>query len=244
MSSRRIPRPPPVSAIVPAFGALILAVLLYWPAPGVRIATAQGGPTPTVTPTPGPTLSRTPAAVVRARRFELVDDRDRTQAVLGVEQGIAGLSVLSAAGVPRIVAGLAPDGRPMFSLHDAAGMSRIMISMGENVVIEFHHGDGLPGLALVLMEDGTAVLHLGEPMTASPGAVLIANPDGSAALMLGEPGRSAMILGTGESGSRGIGFLLYDWTGRPRICAAVDPQGRTIFRALEADDAGSCLEQP
>jgi hypothetical protein len=132
----------------------------------------------------------------------------------------------------------------MFSLHDATGMSRIMISMGENVVIEFHHEDGLPGLALVLMEDGSAVLHLGDPMTASPGAVLVANPDGSAALMIGEPGRSAMILGTGESGSRGIGFVLYDWTGRPRICTGVDRQGRTIFRALEADDASSCLEQP
>ena len=63
--------------------------------------------------------------VVRARRFEIVDDRGRTRAILTAEDDshLVGIHIANAEGRPAASMGLAPsqDSSPIITLRDPAG---------------------------------------------------------------------------------------------------------------------------
>jgi hypothetical protein len=78
--------------------------------------------------------------VVRAKRFEVVDDQGRSRALLSVlPDGSPGLTLYDGAGKQRAGLGLLPDGTPRLALHDAAGKQRAGLTVLP---------DGSPGLAL------------------------------------------------------------------------------------------------
>jgi len=78
---------------------------------------------------------------VRARRFELVDDRGRVRMVLGTQSdnGAPGLLVSDSAGRPRIALHVSPEDAPAFDLLDESGAPRIHVALDT---------DGAPMLTL------------------------------------------------------------------------------------------------
>src|SRR5688572_1121590 len=78
------------------------------------------------TPEPSPVLP-----LVRARRFELVDDNGAVRAVLGTQvgNGAPGFLVSDAAGRPRLALHVTPEDAPAIDVLDEKGTPRLHVGL-------------------------------------------------------------------------------------------------------------------
>ena len=80
--------------------------------------------------------------VVKAKRFDLVDDAGKPRASLGVMPGGAqGLLLFDDGGKPRASLGVSPDGSPSLFLFDSATKGRLLLALTPDA-------EGSPGLWL------------------------------------------------------------------------------------------------
>lgn len=97
--------------------------------------------------------------VIRAQKFELVDEEGKVRAVLGLgRDGAPNLDLSDAKGLKRATLALLPDGSPVLMLSDARGEERATLTGGRSLTMRDETGgeratlkvryDGSPSLVL------------------------------------------------------------------------------------------------
>lgn len=174
-----------VLAVTVLLLAVGLALLVGCPGPKAAEAPSSVQPLTESAP-PVVTAAAAQAAdavpdVVRAKRFELVDDTGKMRALLAMHpDGSPGLWLLDTAGKARGGLFVATDGRPTLSLYDAAGEPLAMLGVLP---------DGSWGLWLV-------------DATGTPRAALGVRPNGTSGLALSDAaGEARALLATSADGS-------------------------------------------
>jgi len=151
---------------------------------------------------------------VRARRFELVDDRGNVRAVLGTQNdsGAPGFLISDSAGRPRIALHVSPDDVPALDLLDASGAPRVHVALDS---------------------DGAPMATLFGPADRPAQALVGVTSDGSAHLRLVQPsGRTRLFLSLQPDGTPY--FSLMDAEGQPKLSLAL-PAGNPALLMLDAD---------
>jgi hypothetical protein len=159
--------------------------------------------------TPGPVQDS-----VRARRFELVDERGNVRAVLGTQNdsGAPGFLVSDSAGRPRIALHVSAEDTPAFDLLDASGAPRVHVALDA---------------------EGAPVVTLFGPTERPAQALLGVGSDGSAHLRLVQPdGRTRLFFSLQPDGTPY--FSLMDPEGRPKLSLAL-PGGNPALLMLDAE---------
>jgi hypothetical protein len=174
---------------------------------------------------------------VRARRFELVDDRGTVRAVLGTqnESGAPGFLVSDSAGRPRLALHVSPDDVPAFDLLDASGTPRVHVALdgeGAPVATLFGPSDRPAQALLGVTSDGSAHLRLVQP-SGRTRLFLSLQPDGTPYLSLmdgeGQP-KLSLALPTGNPA-----LLMLDGEGRPRAVMSVTREDGPQFVVLSEE---------
>jgi len=205
--------------------------------------------------------------VVRARRFELVDDAGETRAVLDTghdREEHVGLTLFDTEGKARASLGVMPDGFASLSLGDEDGREVIKITasavVGESVssdsVVALKDKSGQTRVQLGVSQEGEAAIHL----TNSQGASLVqvfVDSDGTAKFSLQEQTGSGGVSMQGGPEGRGLAIgddtdtarvgllhvggkptlVLSDAEGRPRAILQLSAEGVPTLALL--DEEGS-----
>ena len=162
---------------------------------------------------------------VRARRFELVDERGNVRAVLGTQtdNGAPGFLVSDSAGRPRIALHVSPEDAPAFDLLDASGAPRVHVALdaeGAPVVTLFGLPERPAQALLGVGGDGSAYLRLVQP-DGTPYFALM-DTEGRPKLSLALPGGNPAL-------------LMLDADGRPRAVVSVTREDGPQFVVLSQD---------
>jgi hypothetical protein len=158
---------------------------------------------------PGPV-----AESVRAKRFELVNDKGEVRAVLGTqaENGAPGFLVSDSAGRPRIALHVSADDAPAFDLLDATGAPRVHVA---------------------LAADGAPLLTLFGPTEKPVQALLTVTTEGAAHLRLAQADGHTRLFGSLQPD--GTPYLsLMDAEGRPKLSCAL-PGGNPALLMLDTE---------
>jgi hypothetical protein len=221
-----------IASCVSSLVTLTVALLVL--APGIRAA-------------PDP---QTVQPVVRAERFELMDDNGQIRAVLGRQHGapdvdgLIGLVVFGADGVRRLVIALSPTGdRPFMALAERPGPARAMMGMypDGSAAMRWTDETGQPRAVFGVAPDGAANVAVGNPL--GMGVQLSAQDTARPNTPLGVPGAGVFIIDAGvPRGSlhltpdRAPLLNLADASGQPRLRMGVPPDGRTTIRLTDERD--------
>jgi len=168
---------------------------------------------------PLPTQAAPADQVVRARKFELVDQQGRVRGVLGdLGFGSVGMSVRDSDGTMRVGLSVLPDGKAVVSFYTKEGRPGAALGIGPdgNPTMLLARGDGKRQIELAYAADGGARLRMVDT-EGQAGAALGMFPDGSPYLLLRGTDKGRAILEV--SGESDPGLFLYD------------KEGKQLFRA-------------
>jgi hypothetical protein len=171
---------------------------------------------------------------VRARRFELVDDKGLVRAVLGTQpgSGAPGFLISDASGRARLALHVSAEGAPAMDLLDATGAPRVHVAAAEGgtpTVTVFGSPDRPAQALLTVTEEGSPQIRLA---SADGRTRLFASlqPDGTPYVSLmdaeGRP-KLSFALPAGNPA-----LLMLDTEGRPRAVMSVTREDGPQFAVL------------
>lgn len=187
--------------------------------------------------------------VLRAQRFELVDETGTVRASLGCAGGVTELRMIGHDDNTNTTIRIRKDGSAALSFHDAKQQSRIVLGIGAGGVggLAFADGDGKSRMALGTDKAGAPAVSLNYAsgklaglftVQAERDAALILNgPKGDTNLALGNSDGRPNILMLDDKGIERMklvlkednapAFTLRDAKGQPRLVAGANADGWT-----------------
>ena len=178
--------------------------------------------------------------VIRAQKFELVDEKGKVRAELTLVDGIPGLLLSDQEGKPRAALGLDKNGTPSLSLHDSSGKTRAALSFmrpgGTAPTLAMFDERGKQRVQLGIVENGSPGLSLCDEKE-SVRVGLAVTSEGSAVGVYRSDGKPAAGLEALTDGDAGVS--VYDKSGRPRGELGVLSDGSPSLKLR--DEKGSAL---
>jgi hypothetical protein len=100
--------------------------------------------------------------IIRARKFELVDEHGKVRAAIEIHRGLTGIVLVGLDGKHRVGLWLNADGQPSIGLRDSSGRMAFMMALGHNEarMLTMADKDGHVRLALSVAPDGAPEIHL------------------------------------------------------------------------------------
>ncbi len=137
--------------------------------------------------------------VVRAKRFELVDDDGGTRALIdtGRDEHV-GMTFFDRTGQERATVGLMPHGVAFFSLHNEAGREVVKATAApggrgrSDTVVALKDNEGRTRIQLGASQAGEATLNLTNT-DGEPRAQIVVSPEGDPLIQLIEAGDSSAV---------------------------------------------------
>lgn len=185
-----------------------------------------------------PTAEAASDGVVRAQRFEVVDDIGKVRATLGVDGGGgAGLTVFSG-GMELATLRVDPGGFANLSLHNSRGVQMAALGGLSSGTLWLNDGLGRNRVSLAAGGDfGQATWLIMHDDAGKQMVNLTAGSDGpgsSSLTLSGVAGQPRALLRILNDGASGLGLL--DTTGHSRASLIVEPDGTPGFGLLDASE--------